>query len=91
MFKIILILIFGILTGSLLRKKTNVIRFTEKLTFIVICILLALLGISVGANKEIIQNFASIGFKSIVITCGALTGSIFLSYLVYKFVFKDNI
>ena len=52
--------------------------------------LLFLLGISVGINEKIINNLDSIGIKALWITLGAITGSVLVSWMLYKTMFAPK-
>ena len=47
-----------------------------------------LLGISVGANKEIVNNLVSLGGQDILIALAATLGSILAASIVYHYFFK---
>ncbi len=87
MTEILIIMLIGIFTGFLFKKKRSLINAADKLAGFSIYLLLFLLGLSIGNNEIIINNFARIGFTSIVLTISGITGSIFFSYLTYKFFF----
>lgn len=80
------IMFFGVSIGLLLRN--NPPKFLVKLINVVIYILLLTLGISVGANKMIINNLHTLGIQALIITLGALAGSIFLSWLLFRYLFN---
>ena len=80
----------GIFSGFIFRKKKSFITFADKSAGWSIYILLFLLGLSVGNNKEVINNFTNIGFNSIIITLSGVSGSIILSFIIYKIFFKNN-
>lgn len=88
MIEIIIIMCAGILTGILLRGKPSFLYASERLTGIAIYLLLFLLGLSVGTNDTIISNFPVIGYNAIILTFSAIAGSVFLSWLLYIFLFR---
>ena len=90
MIEILIIMFCGIVSGIIFRKKRTLISFADKLAGWSVYLLLFLLGLSVGNNEEVINNFAIIGFNSILITLSGVSGSIILSFLVYKYFFKNN-
>lgn len=55
-----------------------------------IFLLLFLLGITVGANNDIMANLDSIGLESFVITLAAVGGSVLCAWIVYKFLFHER-
>ena len=90
MITIIIIMISGILAGVVLRKKDIIIKSVNKLINPAIYILLFLLGISVGLNDTIFNNIVNLGINSIIISFGAVTGSIVLAYFTYKYFFQQR-
>lgn len=88
MFKIVLIMFMGILSGYILKQKS--IPYINSLIMILICLLLLFLGIEVGMNEEILNNFSKIGSDAIIISLAAVAGSVLLSFLLWKFVNKDK-
>jgi len=90
MFLVIGLLVAGIILGVLLRERKKSIKVFAKLTDGTIFLLLFFLGVSVGRNEQVINNFQKIGLQSFVITILATLGSILASYLVYKIFFKSR-
>lgn len=87
MFLIIFFLISGVAAGYFLRKKTGIIKLADNVTTGAICLLLFLLGLSVGGNEIIINSIAKLGFQAMALTAGAVSGSVIISYFVYTHVF----
>lgn len=87
MLPVLLVMTFGIVLGYVFRHQSKIIQFSEKATSLVIYLLLFLLGVGVGLNKIIVSNMGSIGVQAIVITLGAMFGSIILAYFTYKLFF----
>lgn len=86
MLKIIGLMLAGIVVGYLFRHKN--LKWIQKLIIPVIWLLLLLLGIAVGGNDDIINNLTKIGWQALIITIGAVGGSLLLAWIVYKFYFK---
>ena len=80
----------GIFIGYLLRKHKKLVKPVDKITMFSIYLLLFLIGVSIGSNKEIITNIGSLGIIAVILSSGAIIGSILLSVPVYKKFFKDN-
>lgn len=78
----------GVLIGYLLRHRE--LRFISTLISFAIAILLILLGISVGSNQLIMNNLDSLGLEALIITLGALAGSLFFAWLIYKWGFQSK-
>jgi len=81
---IVISLILGIGAGVLLRKKERVVKISEKLTGIMVFILLFFLGASLGGNKGIINKLSGIASASLVISIAAIIFSIIAVLVVNK-------
>ena len=59
------------------------------LALLVLCgLLLFVLGLELGHNKELLSSFATIGVSAIAISVLAVTGSCITGWLFYKFIYK---
>jgi uncharacterized membrane protein YbjE (DUF340 family) len=87
MITVLLLMLAGIFIGFLIHHNPGIIRVNEKLITWAIYLLLFLLGISVGLNKTIVQNLNKIGLQAIIITIGAISGSVLTLWLVYRLFF----
>ncbi len=90
MLVILIVLSAGILSGLLLIKRPKIHRFNNHLLNWAIYLLLFLLGLSVGTNKEVIQNLGKIGYEAIAIAIASILGSVLFSGLLFKLLFKQN-
>lgn len=90
MITVLLVMLAGILIGFKINRYPVAIKLNDKLTSLSIYVLLFLLGISVGLNKTIIQNLHKIGFQAVIITLGAISGSVLTLWLLYRFFFKTE-
>ena len=90
MINILIVLSAGILIGLMIVKRPKLHQFNNNLLNWAIYLLLFLLGISVGTNKEVIQNLGKIGYEAIAIAFASIAGSVLLSALLFKFLFKQN-
>jgi uncharacterized membrane protein YbjE (DUF340 family) len=82
------LMLIGIVTGLFLEKLPSLVKINEKLLNLAIYCLLLLLGIAVGSNGKIIANIYSLGFHALVLTIGAITGSVLVCWLIYKIFFN---
>lgn len=80
------LMLSGVLVGYFLRGK-KVARRTGKAVSLAIFVLLFLLGVSVGVNPQIMDNLTTLGIEAIIITIGALSGSLLSAWAIYKFLF----
>ena len=83
-------MITGIIIGWILHERKKFLKVTAELTNWAIFLLLFLLGLSVGTNDKILNNFDQIGFQAIAITIFAVVGSVLVSWLTYILFFKKN-
>lgn len=84
-------LLAGILAGYLLRKKEKTLEGISRTTSGVVAVLLFILGASVGSNEQIVKNISKVGFQALILTAGALLGSISFSFLIQRLFFKKNL
>ncbi len=80
----------GIGIGWLLQEKKTTRKHVDTAVTWSVYLLLFLLGISVGINDEIINNFSRIGYKAFWLTFGAVVGSVLLAKVVYQLFFKTD-
>lgn len=90
MITVLIMMTAGIGIGILSRKKPYIIKTNEKLVSAAIYLLLFLLGVSVGTNKQVISSLHNLGLQALLITLGATMGSILMCYLIYRFIFKPE-
>lgn len=79
----------GIAVGYLFRSTK--LSFIHRLIITLIWLLLFLLGVEVGANKTVIQQFGKLGFEAFLLALGGTIGSIVAAGLLWLSVRKKNI
>ncbi|MEA4980500.1 MAG: LysO family transporter [Petrimonas sp.] len=84
---IIALMLSGILFGYLFKKKK--ITWISRVITLLIWVLLFLLGIDVGSNQAIMSGLHTIGLEALVITVGAVLGSVVGARLLWKWINKD--
>lgn len=89
MLTVISCMVIGIFTGYVLRKR-HIAGLVGKMISVAIVGLLFFLGISVGTNKDIMNNLSTIGVNAMLISFAATMGSVFVSWLVYTIWFKNK-
>lgn len=82
---VISLMVCGIVLGYIFREKN--LKIVQKLINYAIFLLLFLLGITVGANDNVMNNLDSIGLEALIITLAAVSGSILCAWAVYRFFF----
>ena len=89
MFTVLCIMFSGIICGYLFRKKTIFQKLSKPINY-TIYLLLFFLGISVGGNKEIINNLPSLGGQALLLAFAGTLGSVLAAWVVYRFFFKKG-
>ncbi len=82
-------LAFGVVVGFLFREKERFLLYADRITGFAIYMLLFFLGISIGINEEVMNHIFAFGLKSLVLSLGAILGSVLFSYVVYLFFFRE--
>ncbi len=71
-------------------RKTTHIKYVSSVISVIIVLLLFFLGVSVGANKEIVNSFANIGVDAFAIATACTIGSLLSAWFVYNRFFKNK-
>lgn len=82
MFKILGIMCLGLVSGYLLRRRK--MRFMPVLINILIMVLLFILGIETGSNKQIIENLDSLGGDALLMAISMILFSSLGALLLEK-------
>lgn len=78
----------GVIVGWGLRR---VVKFSiSPAIMVVICLLLFVLGMELGLNKELVSKFAHIGVSALVISVLAVAGSCFTAKFFYRYIVKKG-
>lgn len=80
MFSIILTMATGGLLGYLLRR-APFLRQIEKSTSFTVCLLLFVLGLSIGSNRLIVDNLGRFGWQAALLAVAGTAGSILAASL----------
>lgn len=91
MFIVLGIMFCGVAAGFLMRRHMWVKTGVTRLLIPVVYLLLFVMGVTVGANPNVMENLSTLGFEALVITIGALGGSLILARIVWKYIFKSRI
>ncbi len=78
------------LLGFLLRAKQRIVSSNEKLITYAIYLLLFLMGVSIGSNEQIMNSLSTLGIVALIVSMGAIIGSILTGFLVFKLFFKND-
>ncbi len=84
-------LIAGLAAGLLRGKFTdNEKKYVSIAMTCLVFVLILLMGIKTGSNKEVIANLGVYGLQSLLITVCAIIGSILFAVLFEKLLFRDG-
>ncbi len=78
----------GALIGSRKAVRSRRLAWLGKIQFAALMIMVAMLGIKLGANDEVIPALGQIGLTALVITLLAMIGSLLAVHLLRRFVLK---
>lgn len=77
-------LLAGFLCGYLLRRYR--LTWTGKVTTVLIWILLLLLGVEVGCNRQLIASLPALGLEAVLIALVAVIGSCLMSMFLWRWI-----
>lgn len=90
MFGVMIVMLSGILIGYILRNIRAIPALVSKINIYIIFLLLFVMGLSVGNNPQVIQGLGTLGLLGIAISVVSIAGSVFLSWIVYRHLFKKR-
>lgn len=85
---ILMCMLCGIITGYLFRRFR--LRFIHRTILTLIWLLLFLLGLELGSNKTILDNFGRLGLDALILTIGGTLGSILASWALWTSIQRKN-
>jgi uncharacterized membrane protein YbjE (DUF340 family) len=88
MITVLFSLTIGLLSGFFLRNRLQLLKAADKLAAWAVLWLIFFLGVSVGANEVVLANLGRLGLQALVLSTGALFGSILICHLVTTFFFQ---
>lgn len=90
MFGVMIVMLSGILIEYILRNIRAIPALVSKINIYIIFLLLFVMGLSVGSNPQVIQGLGTLGLLGIAISVVSIAGSVFLSWIVYRHLFKKE-
>lgn len=78
------------LLGFLIRAKQRIVSGNEKLITYAIYLLLFMMGVSIGSNEQIMNSLSTLGIVALIVSMGAIIGSILTGFVVFKLFFKND-
>lgn len=88
MFTIIGLMLAGMLAGYLLRKRN--LNKIHKVITVLVWLLLFILGIEAGGNRQIIEGLYTIGLEAVVLTIGGTLGSVIAAWGLWRYLYKKK-
>lgn len=82
------LMIVGIIVGRFLRTKKN--AWVAPAVMATVCILLFIMGLRVGLNKEITSSIRSTGVMSVILFACGTGGAVVLTWLFTKYVIDQR-
>lgn len=81
-------LLAGVLAGYLLRRFR--VKWIGKVTMVLIWILLLLLGVEVGSNRQLIESLPTLGLEAAAVAVVSLVGSCLMAMLLWKWISRSE-
>lgn len=81
-------LVVGLVIGFFIRGR-NISKIGRIIT-VLIWTLLFCLGVKVGTDDKVVAELPKIGLEALMITSGAVLGSIFFAWILWRLVIKRN-
>lgn len=69
-------------------RNTRIFKGLDKSISYTVYVMLFIFGITIGANKELLEDIGSFGLQALVIALMTITGSAIASYFAYKLFLK---
>ncbi len=78
------LMILGIIVGRFLRTKKN--AWVSPAVMATVCILLLIMGLRVGLNKDIMSSIRSTGLMAVILFICGTGGAVILTWLFTKYI-----
>ena len=83
------VLVLGVGVGYMLRGRSFV-SVTKWSIQITVCVLLFVFGVSIGSDRNLVDNFYNFGWQAAVIACLGVLGSIVAARVAQRLFFKKG-
>lgn len=85
-------LVLGVAAGLLKGKFSDSLKkYVSAALTCLVFVLILLMGLKTGSNEAVIANLGLYGLQSLLITVGAILGSIVFAMLFEKLLFRDGV
>lgn len=89
MFTVIAIMLAGVLIGCLLKDR-KLPDWLSGGTMLTIVLLLFVMGVEIGSNREVVENLLPLGGNALIISVAATLGSVLAAAAVGHFFLKKD-
>ena len=86
---LILTLAAGICAGRLL-SRFRFLKQTGAAVSVIICLMLFVMGVKIGADENILKNVSSLGLQAFLFAAAGIAGSVLAAFLLYRTVYRDK-
>lgn len=84
MLKIVAIMLSGVAVGFLLRKHR--LRVVPHAVTALIWLLLFLLGVEVGTNRQVIEGITSLGLEALWLSLAGTVGTVLAAWMLWRWI-----
>lgn len=86
--QVLVLVLIGMMAGYVLRHVEIFKKVSVSIT-VTTCVMLFMLGVSVGGNKELLSNLGDYGWQALLLCCAGLAGSILFTMLINRLFFNE--
>lgn len=90
MWSIIIVLLIGMVIGSVIKQTDTIKASISKLQFVGVMILLFAMGAGLGLNEDLLKNLKNMGLEALTFAVLTSLFSILLVYVTSKLLIKEK-
>ena len=89
MFYLIMTFFAGICAGFI-RRRIKAFSHVGKAVSLTVFVMLFFLGVEIGSDEHVLENLSTLGLRAFVLAVTGVAGSVILSMLLYKALFRKE-
>ncbi len=89
MFYLIMTFFAGICAGFIWRR-IKAFSHVGKAVSLTVFVMLFFLGVEIGSDEHVLENLSTLGLRAFVLAVAGVAGSVILSMLLYKALFRKE-
>ncbi len=89
MFYLIMTLAAGVCAGFAGRR-IKAFSHIGKAVSVTVFVMLFFLGMEIGADRQLLENISELGFRALVLALAGVAGSVLLSMVLYRALFRKE-